>query len=71
MHNERDRWVSCKRGRFPDAPVPLNPDGTYRSAPVTELVILAQKHCGTQCPPDCEYRKVAESIQNKLHLPVR
>lgn len=69
MQNEREKWICCKRGCFPDVPVPLNPDGTYRSSPVTELVISAQKLCGTECPPNCEYRQLAESLQSiKIRL---
>jgi len=63
---ERDQWISCKRGHFPDVPVPVNPDGSFQRVPVAELVIKAREHCGANCPPDCGYRKVVESLQNKI-----
>lgn len=69
MQSENEKRVSCHRGVFPDVPLPLNPDGAYSESPVTVLIVGAQKHCGTECPPNCGYRQVTESLEankNKL-----
>lgn len=67
MQNERVKWVSCHRGMFPDAPVPLNPDGSYSESPAAVLIVEAQKHCGQYCPSNCGYRQVIESLgANKI-----
>ena len=63
MPNENEKWVSCHRGMFPDVPVPLSTDGTYSEAPVTELIVSAQQHCGQECPPTCGFRHVTESLK--------
>ena len=63
MQSEKEKWVSCHRGVFPDAPVPLNPNGTYSESPVTVLIVGAQQLCGQECPPFCEYRQVTESLE--------
>lgn len=67
--NEKEKLVSCYRGMFPDVPVPLNTDGTYSESPVMVLIEGAQKLCGQECPPSCEYRQVIESLEaNKIKL---
>jgi hypothetical protein len=59
MQNESEKWVSCYRGIFPDVPIPLNPDGSYKKGGVAELIEFARKECGNNCPFECGFRKVA------------
>lgn len=63
--SEKEKLVSCYRGIFPDVPVSLNTDCTFLESPVTVLIEGAQKHCGQECPPSCEYRQVIESLEAK------